>query len=116
MSVRRPSSSEAGDPLRPGIVIFTLHGVCGGLGPAGSFLGAAGEGSRQGRFSLRLPSPTHQREARKAHVTPVVASQFIQEGGTLKPPGLLRSQAVAVDQQDRNPVGFLVGPGPGIQW
>ncbi|KAJ1084210.1 hypothetical protein NDU88_004362 [Pleurodeles waltl] len=50
-----------------------------------------------------------QREAHEAHVTVVVASQFIQEGGTSKPPGPLRSQAV--DQQDRNPVGLLVGPG-----
>ncbi|KAJ1205413.1 hypothetical protein NDU88_000848 [Pleurodeles waltl] len=50
-----------------------------------------------------------QREAHEAHVTPVVASQFIQEGGTPKPPGPLRSQAV--DQQDRNPMGLLVGPG-----
>ncbi|KAJ1103641.1 hypothetical protein NDU88_001062 [Pleurodeles waltl] len=67
---------------------------------------------RRGKGAIEAGAPSdcpQQREAHEAHVTPVVASQFIQEGGTPKPPGPLRSQAV--DQQDRNPVGLLVGPG-----
>ncbi|KAJ1219144.1 hypothetical protein NDU88_006715 [Pleurodeles waltl] len=71
---------------------------------------------RRGKGAVEAGAPSacpHQREAHEAHVMPVVESQFIQEGGTPKPPGPLRGQAV--DQQDRNPVGLLVGPGPGIQ-
>ncbi|KAJ1092084.1 hypothetical protein NDU88_005198 [Pleurodeles waltl] len=78
------------------------------------FLGNSQVRRRKGAVKAGAPSVCpHQRGAHEAHVTP--ASQFIQEGGTPKPPGPLRSQAVAVDQQDRNPVGLLVGPGPGIQ-
>ncbi|KAJ1150595.1 hypothetical protein NDU88_003385 [Pleurodeles waltl] len=61
----------------------------GGGGVASQRICAEGEGSRQGRQG-RCPSVCpHQRGAHEAHVTP--ASQFIQEGGTPKPPGPLRS-------------------------
>ncbi|KAJ1141949.1 hypothetical protein NDU88_008277 [Pleurodeles waltl] len=62
---------------------------------------------RQGRCPLRLPAPTRGTRGSRH------AGKPVYPGGGNPEATWATQECQAVDQQDRNPVGLLVGPGPG---